>query len=186
MSLPRDSYVPIPGHGRNKLNAAYAFGGAPLLVRTVETVTGIRIDHYAEIGFGGFVGHDRRRRRRQALPRRATSTTSKAGLHVKKGCQDDGRRDGAGLCPGALLRPEGRPGPGAAPAGSSWARCSRRRSARRTLLNPFRVVPLGNAGTTALTVDERDGPIDLLRFALAMRAVAGGKGIQTTVPIADA
>ena len=33
VSLPRDSYVPIPGHGRNKLNAAYAFGGAPLLVR---------------------------------------------------------------------------------------------------------------------------------------------------------
>ena len=56
VSLPRDSYVPIPGHGRNKLNAAYAFGGAPLLARTVETVTGLRIDHYAEVGFGGFVG----------------------------------------------------------------------------------------------------------------------------------
>ena len=56
VSIPRDSYVPIPGHGRNKLNAAYAFGGAPLLVRTVEQATGMRIDHYAEIGFGGFVG----------------------------------------------------------------------------------------------------------------------------------
>ena len=55
VSIPRDSYVPIAGHGRNKLNAAYAFGGAPLLVSTVEAATGLRIDHYAEIGFGGFV-----------------------------------------------------------------------------------------------------------------------------------
>src|SRR5258708_13401437 len=56
VSLPRDSYVPIPGHGSNKLNAAFAFGGPKLLVRTVEAATGIRIHHYAEIGFGGFVG----------------------------------------------------------------------------------------------------------------------------------
>jgi hypothetical protein len=56
VSLPRDSYVPIPGQGRNKLNAAYALGGPQLLVQTVETVTGIRVDHYAEVGFGGFVG----------------------------------------------------------------------------------------------------------------------------------
>jgi len=58
-------------------------------------------------------------------------------------------------------------------------------SSPTTLLNPFRLVSLANAGTTALTVDQRDGPIDLLRFALAMRAVAGGKGIQTTVPVAN-
>jgi hypothetical protein len=54
-----------------------------------------------------------------------------------------------------------------------------------TLLNPFRLIPLGNAGTTALKVDKRDGPIDLVRFALTMQAIAGGKGIQTTVPIAN-
>jgi hypothetical protein len=54
-----------------------------------------------------------------------------------------------------------------------------------TLLNPFRIVSLGNAGTQALTIDESDGPIDTLRFALAMKAVAGGKGTKTTVPVAD-
>src|SRR5690606_18614704 len=54
LSLPRDSRVEIPGHGVNKINAAFSFGGAPLLVRTVEQATGLRIDHYAEIGFGGF------------------------------------------------------------------------------------------------------------------------------------
>ncbi|MBU4216157.1 MAG: LCP family protein, partial [Actinobacteria bacterium] len=53
ISLPRDTYVDIPGHGPAKLNAAYSWGGAPLLVRTVEQLTGLTIDHYAEIGMGG-------------------------------------------------------------------------------------------------------------------------------------
>lgn len=56
VSLPRDSYVPIPGHGRDKINAAFAIGGAQLLTQTVEQATGLRLDHYAEIGFGGFAG----------------------------------------------------------------------------------------------------------------------------------
>ncbi|WP_436406261.1 LCP family protein [Acidipropionibacterium jensenii] len=55
ISLPRDSYVPIPGHGRNKLNAAYAIGGPKLLMATVEGATGLRMDGYMEIGFAGFV-----------------------------------------------------------------------------------------------------------------------------------
>lgn len=55
VSLPRDSLVDIPGRKRNKLNAAYAFGGAPLLVETVELNTGIQIDGYMEIGLLGLV-----------------------------------------------------------------------------------------------------------------------------------
>ncbi len=54
VSIPRDSYVPIPGHGEDKINAAFAMGGAPLLTQTVEQATGLRLDHYAEIGFSGF------------------------------------------------------------------------------------------------------------------------------------
>ena len=54
VSIPRDSYVPIPGYGRDKINAAFAMGGAPLLAQTVEQATGLRLDHYAEIGFSGF------------------------------------------------------------------------------------------------------------------------------------
>lgn len=52
VSLPRDTAVTIPGRGRNKLNAAYAFGGAPLLVETVEELTGTKIDHYVEVSMG--------------------------------------------------------------------------------------------------------------------------------------
>src|SRR5450830_1206415 len=44
ISLPRDSYVDVPGHGHAKLNAAFSWGGAPLLVKTVEQLTGLTID----------------------------------------------------------------------------------------------------------------------------------------------
>jgi LCP family protein required for cell wall assembly len=56
MSLLRDSWVDVPGHGMAKLNAAYAWGGVPLTVQTVQNLLGVRIDHVAEIGFNGFKG----------------------------------------------------------------------------------------------------------------------------------
>jgi LCP family protein required for cell wall assembly len=55
VSIPRDSWVDIPGHGQNKINAAYAFGGPSLLIQTVEQLTGVRIDHYAAISFNGLI-----------------------------------------------------------------------------------------------------------------------------------
>lgn len=55
VSVPRDSYVDIPGRGKHKINAAYAFGGAPLLVQTIEQNTGLHVDGFVEVGFGGFV-----------------------------------------------------------------------------------------------------------------------------------
>ena len=62
ISLPRDSWVDIDGFGRNKLNAAFAFGsaegdaatGAQLLISTVQNVTGLRIDHYVRVSMLGF------------------------------------------------------------------------------------------------------------------------------------
>jgi polyisoprenyl-teichoic acid--peptidoglycan teichoic acid transferase len=55
ISFPRDMYVNVPGYGRNKINAAYAFGGTPLAVRTLEDLTGVRMDHVALIDFEGFI-----------------------------------------------------------------------------------------------------------------------------------
>ena len=55
VSFPRDMYVNIPGYGKNKINAAYAFGGAPLAVRTLESLTGVRMDHVVLIDFEGFI-----------------------------------------------------------------------------------------------------------------------------------
>ena len=54
-SLLRDSYVSIPGHGTDKLNAAYSYGGATLLADTIVNNFNIRVDDYFCIGFAGFV-----------------------------------------------------------------------------------------------------------------------------------
>jgi LCP family protein required for cell wall assembly len=54
VSIPRDSWVEIPDRGRMKVNAAYALGGAPLLIRTVEKLTNVRVDHFAIVDFAGF------------------------------------------------------------------------------------------------------------------------------------
>jgi LCP family protein required for cell wall assembly len=56
ISIPRDSWVDIPGHGKNKINAAYAYGGAPLLIQSVEKLTGVHVDHFGVIDFAGFQG----------------------------------------------------------------------------------------------------------------------------------
>jgi len=65
VSLPRDSYLTIPAYTdtdgqrhpahKNKLNAAFALGGAELLINTVNDATGLKIDHYIEVGFAGVV-----------------------------------------------------------------------------------------------------------------------------------
>lgn len=52
--FPRDYYVDIPGHGKNKINAAYAYGGPTLFIQTIEKATNVHIDHVAQIGFKGF------------------------------------------------------------------------------------------------------------------------------------
>lgn len=54
ISILRDSWVEIPGRGPAKVNAAFAWGGAPLAVATVEQLLGVRVDHLAIIGFEGF------------------------------------------------------------------------------------------------------------------------------------
>ncbi|MGH3357283.1 MAG: LCP family protein [Nocardioidaceae bacterium] len=52
--IPRDSYVDIPGHGRDKINAALSYGGPSLAVETIENLAGVRIDHLALIDWAGF------------------------------------------------------------------------------------------------------------------------------------
>jgi polyisoprenyl-teichoic acid--peptidoglycan teichoic acid transferase len=53
IGIPRDSYVPIPGHGTNKINSAMAIGGPPLLVQTIEQLSGVRIQYFAMTSFWG-------------------------------------------------------------------------------------------------------------------------------------
>jgi LCP family protein required for cell wall assembly len=54
MSLPRDLKVDIPGHGTNKINAAYEIGGPKLTIKTVKQLTGLAVNHYVDVSFFGF------------------------------------------------------------------------------------------------------------------------------------
>jgi LCP family protein required for cell wall assembly len=181
VSLPRDSYVPIPGRGRNKLNAAYAFGGPKLLAQTVEQVTGIRIDHYMEIGFDGFasvvdaVGGVR-------ICVKEPINDRNAALRLKAGCQELNSKQALGY-----VRTR-------ASARGDLDRVERQRellgslidkaTSPGVLLNPLRNLPLVLNGTDAIAVDDGDHVHSLLRFPFAMRAVSGHGGTATTVPVA--
>ena len=183
VSLPRDSYVPIPGHGSNKLNAAFAFGGPKLLVRTVEQATGVHIDHYAEIGFGGFVGMVDAVGGVEMCPKEPMRDP-KAGLNLKPGCQT--LKGGEAL---GYVRTR-------ASARADLDRVNRQReffgalikksSSPGVLLNPFRSVPLALNSTGNFLVDDGDHLLDLARMMWSMRGLSGGDGVTTTVPIGGA
>ena len=54
LSIPRDTVVDIPGHGRDKINAAYAIGGASLTIETIKAYLGIDVNHLFEVNFANF------------------------------------------------------------------------------------------------------------------------------------
>lgn len=176
VSLPRDSAVTIPGRGRDKLNSAYALGGPKLLVRTVETVTGVHVDNYMEIGFAGFVdivdavgGVE--------INVRAAVNDPKAGLKLKKGPQ---------VLTGsqALGYVRTRKG-GALP---DFERTKRQRqflgavvkkaASPGVLINPFTSIPLALSATDAVEVDSSTGAFNMLSLGLAM----GDSPVTTVVP----
>jgi LCP family protein required for cell wall assembly len=184
ISVPRDSYVSIPGHGKNKINAAFAFGGPTLLVRTVEQATGLRIDSYVETGLGGYAqlvdaigGID-------VCVKRAIKD-SKAHINVKAGCQSFDGATALGYARARYSDPRG-----------DLGRVERQRQvlaaiAGKTLspsvlLQPWRAFPAASNGGDALTVDSGMSPLGLLSFVQAMRSVAGGGGLSLTVPVANA
>jgi len=183
VSLPRDSYVPIPGRGRNKLNAAYAFGGPKLLARTVEGATGIRLDHYMEIGFDGFVKVVDAAGGVRLCPEKAIKD-DKAGLDVGAGCQQFEGPTALGYVRARSFDPKGDLGRVERQQEFLGALMGKAASPG-VLLNPFRLVPFTGAALDAIAVDQDSGLIDLARFGLAMRSIAGDKGVTTTVPVSD-
>ncbi|QFZ17665.1 LCP family protein [Saccharothrix syringae] len=176
VSIPRDSYLPIPGNDRNKVNAAFAFGGAPLLAQTVEGATGIHIDHYMEIGFGGFAGIvDAVGGVDMCIEEPMQDPL--AGLDLQPGCQE---LDGAqalgfvrtrAFATADLQRVENQR--------KFLAALTDKATSPGVLLNPFRAFPLLFAGTDSISVNEDDNLHHLAGMAFAM-----GGGVDTvTVPV---
>ncbi|MEV7284124.1 LCP family protein [Streptomyces sp. NPDC093252] len=195
VSLPRDSNVEIPsfvgsesgktyeGTGRQvKLNAAYAEDGPELLVRTVEANTGLRIDHYVEIGFAGFANIvDAVGGVEMDIPQDIKDT--KSGADFKKGKQTLNGEEAL-----AFVRTR------YALAGSDLDRTKNQQkflsalagqvATPGTVLNPFKLYPTMGAGLDSLIVDKDMGLFDLASMFWAMKSVSGGDGTSMNMPLA--
>lgn len=176
VSLPRDSYVSIPGWGQDKLNASFAIGGAPLLVQTVEGATGVHLDHYAEIGFGGFAGIVDAIGGVDVCLQNAISDPL-AGIDLPAGCQELAGSEALGF-----VRSR-------ATALADLDRMNNQRqfmsallakaTSPSTFLNPLRLWPLAKDTASSLSVDDGDHIWNLASLAWAMR----GDLVTTTVPV---
>src|SRR5215207_5983618 len=182
ISLPRDSYVPIPDHGQNRINAAYSFGGPELLVQTVEQNTGLRIDGYAEVGFGGFgsivdaVGGVRR-----CLPSAIKNRDSH--LNLKKGCQTLDGVNALGYVRMRKADPRGDLGRVERQRAVLGA-VAKKAATPATVLNPVRYWRLNTSGAKAVRLGEDTTFVETASLANAMRKIAGGNGLTLTVPVA--
>jgi LCP family protein required for cell wall assembly len=180
ISIPRDSWVPIPGHGTAKINAAYSWGGPSLAVATVERLTGVRIDHLAVVDWDGYKAmidalggidvtvpatvHDSYR-----------DVTWTAGSHHLDGAQ-------------ALLYARERSG---LPAGD-LDRVKRQQAVLRSLAgrtlsaasNPWTAYQLVNALTQHLSVDSGWSTKDLVQLLASVRNLNGSAIDYLTIPTA--
>ncbi|MDN5768014.1 MAG: LCP family protein [Humibacillus sp.] len=183
VSIPRDSYVPIPGYRSNKINAAYSFGGAKLLTETVENVTGIHIDGYVEIGLGGFASVvDSVGGVRLCVPRHMVD--KKAGIDLKKGCQTLDGPNALGYVRSRYEDPLGDIGR-AARQRQFLGALMKQAATPSTVLLPWRYKSFADAAAGGLTVGTETGLMDAVRVLQAMRAVSNDQGLSLSVPTAD-
>ena len=183
ISIPRDSYVPIPGYGQNKINAALAFGGPTLLIQTVENVTGLRIDHYMGIGFEGLANVVNtvggvRMCVTTAVPADPTGdsgfTGLAAGCHTLSGPQAIAFvRDRHSFATSDLQRIQDQR--------AFLSALLSKATSPSVYLNPFTALPFASASAGAISVDKGVSLYDLLQAAQALRGPETG-----TVPIANA
>jgi LCP family protein required for cell wall assembly len=183
ISIPRDSYVSIPGHGHNKINAAYSYGGAPLLVKTIENLTGMTVDHYVEVGFGGVedvvnavggvqlcLGYD--------------VNDKKSELKWKAGCHEANGKTALAFSRMRYSDPTG-----------DFGRTERQRQlvdaiAQKAetpslLFEPTKQVSLIDAGTGVLQLDKDSDIVDVGKLALAFKKANGSDGATGLPPIAN-
>jgi LCP family protein required for cell wall assembly len=178
VSIPRDSYVPIPGYGEDKINAAFTFGGAPLLAQTVEQATGLRLDHYAEIGFDGFAVMVDAVGGVTMCPPEPISDPL-AGIDLPAGCQKLDGRNALGF-----VRTRATPRADLdrmIHQREFMSALLHRAASPAVLLNPLRWYPMAHAASAAVTVNQGDHIWDLARLGWALR----GDMLTTTVPIGE-
>ena len=182
VSFPRDAWVPIQGHGDAKLNAAFSFGGPPLLIATIERLTGVRVDHVAILDFEGFKsmtdalgGVDVRVARTVWAP--AQKVLWPAGTHHLDGARAlDFVRQRHNLPGGDLGRIRRQ---------QAFLKALARQAVDRgTLTNPLKLNALLEAATKAVSADESLTISTLRSLALQFRSLRPGDLVFLTAPVA--
>jgi len=178
ISVPRDSYVNIPGVGWNKVNAAFSLGGPALLAKTIQNNTGLYINHFMDIGFGGFVNVvNAVGGVRMCVPRAIYEQSS--GLHLHRGCQilSGGEalafvRDRHSFATQDLQREQDQR--------IFLKALLTKMMSTGVLLDPFKSLPAASGSVANLTVDQGTSLYQLYQAAMALR-----HPLTTTVPIAN-
>jgi LCP family protein required for cell wall assembly len=194
VSFPRDSLVTIPAHTssngesqiparQNKLNAAFSFGGAPLLIETIEAETNLKIDHYIEVSFAGFAGIVNALGgvdvcTKVDIDDPKSHLVLSAGTHTLNGIEAlkyvrtrdfDGRGD-----IGRMQRQQ-----------EFMSSILNKATSTGVLLNPIKIVNFMNAAISTIKMDENLSKEDLLNLAKQMRGLSSGNVRTLTVPLSN-
>jgi LCP family protein required for cell wall assembly len=182
IGIPRDSYVPIPGHGTDKINAAYAYGGPQLLIKTVEKLTKVRIDHFAALDFNGFITMSNALGGVDVYVARDVHDSANDITWQQGNVHLEGER--------ALLFVRQRYGL----PGGDFDRIKRQQAflsamakkaiSKGTLTNPFKLDAFLQATTKSITVDSEVSIGTLRDLALELRDIRAGDLLSTTMPVA--
>lgn len=176
--FPRDLYVSVPGHGKDKINAAFAYGGAPLLVQTLQDLVGVPVDHVAIVDFEGF--------------KRMTDAVGGVNVYVEESSSGEGytftrgfqQMGGAEAL--AFVRERKQLSEGDISRGrrqQAFIKALMLKSLSRDVLaNPVRLAQFVDAGTSNLTVDEDFTVSEMRKEALSLRSLRGKDITFITAP----
>lgn len=196
ISIPRDSLVTIPEHesslykgrivsaAKGKINAAFAWGGAPLLIQTIEQETNVKIDHYVEIGFAGFAGMVDSLGGIQVCSKKdindpKSHLVMSAGIHTLNGVEAlkyVRTRDFDGM--GDLGRMQRQQ--------QFMSAVLRKVTSTGVLLNPIKLVNFFNAAIATVQTDSELNRNDLIVLAKQLKNLSPSKVRTLTIPLGNA
>lgn len=191
VSIPRDSYVEIPAYttssgrtissSRQKINAAYDIGGPSLVVKTVEEATGVRIDHYAEVNFLGFV------RMVDAIggvpvTSKSAINDEKSGLNIPAGTTTVDGAQALAYVRARYFDPTGDLGRMKRQQTFIGALFDKATSPG-VLTNPVKLIGLADAAATSLTVDENMGRREIWDLIASARVGSTKDVTFQTIPV---
>ncbi|CCH68961.1 putative transcriptional regulator [Phycicoccus elongatus Lp2] len=179
--FPRDLWVSIPGHGQAKLNASYAFGGAPLLVQSMQNLIGVRIDHVVKTDFNGFEAMTDAVGGVTVYAEEASGATGNGGVDIKQGWNTLNGKQALVFVRERYQLSEGDISRGKRQMAFVKALLMKTISPE-VITNPGKIAQFTDAATKNLIVDETMTTDYMRSEAFALRNVRGGDVVFITAP----